>query len=278
MRKTILVSVLKSPRDLRTLLQEKWYRIPRAFLPKQKFTHVAFYQPQTTFGKRGKRIQYYARVAKREVKRRVELLPNERAHPRADDDYLKCSFRKIEKLAKPIRNIIPRRVSFGLTSLKALRSARDILQLYGVPPTEQIIERGLRRLNIPFTSQHHLSSSPPQLRRGVRRSGRGGGVLKSYRLDFAIFCKKGNIAIECDNRKAHFSSRQKLKDRRKDAALHRLGWRVIRLTEMDIVEHLNQCMSRVQELVSSLGGSAEERIITTLGLTRLILGNENEIL
>ena len=43
--KTVLVGVLKSKDDLKILLEEKWYRIPIAFLPKRRFTHIAFYQP-----------------------------------------------------------------------------------------------------------------------------------------------------------------------------------------------------------------------------------------
>lgn len=234
--KTVLVAVLKSPRDLRILREEKWYRIPRAFLPKRKFTHIAFYQPQTAFGRRGKCIRYYVRVWKREVKRRIDLLPNERAHLRAQDEYLKYSFREIEELAQPIRNIIPRRVSFGFTTLKTLRSARDILELYGVPPTEQIVEQRLKQLGMPSTSQYRIAS-------GRRR----------YRLDFAIFCNRGAIAIECDNRKAHSSEIQKLKDKQKDAVLKRLGWRVIRLTEDDILKNLDSSISRIQKSISSLG-------------------------
>ena len=232
--------MLKNKGDLRILLEEKWYRTPLAFLPKRKFTHIAFYQPAQA----GKCIEYYARVAKREVKKRIELLPSEPAHPRADDDYVKCSFRKIEKLARPIRNVIPRRVSFGFTDLKTLRSAKDILELYGVPATEQIIENELSRLLIPFASQMYVIPAKARIRSDPKR----------YRLDLAIFCANGHLAIECDNRKAHSGKLQKQKDRQKDATLRKLGWQVIRLTEDDILEHLDSSISRIQKLISSLGG------------------------
>ena len=240
--KNVLVAVLKSKDDLKILLEEKWYRIPATFLPRRTFTHIAFYQPAGAgrplgFGKSGRRILYYARVAKREVKKRVELLPNEPSHPRAQSDYLKCSFREIKKLKKPIRNIIPRRVSFGFTDLKTLRSANDILELYHVAPTEQIVEKELNRLSIPVVPQYRL-----------RDKG------KRYCLDFAILCNRGNLAIECDNRKAHSSKFQKLKDKQKDAALKGLGWRVIRLTESDILGNLDSSISRIKKLISSLGG------------------------
>ena len=330
MRKTVLVGVVKSKDDLRILLEEKWYRIPLAYLPKKKFTHLAFYQP-LALGKDGKRIEYYARVLKREVKRRIELLPHELSHPRANESYLKCSLHTVEKLKTPIRNVIPRRVSFGFTDLKTLRSAKDILELYHVAPTEQLIEQELKRLGIPVTPQHRVSlnspfvkgsgsspsrgvSSPPRLpiggqaflMRGLRGGSssssplqrgekrirgasqdlerpssdakgvqlryeglrRGGGVNSSFpkggaessrrrifRLDLAIFCKDGNLAIECDNRKAHSGKLQKLKDKQKDVALKNLGWRVIRLTEKDILDDIPGCITKIQIAIRSLHGT-----------------------
>ncbi|MBI2476471.1 MAG: DUF559 domain-containing protein [Candidatus Taylorbacteria bacterium] len=236
--KRVLVGVLKSQSDRRILRRQLWYRIPVSFLPKRKFSHIAFYQP-ACFGATGKRITYYARVVGKAVKKRIELLPGERQHPRANEDYLKVSFKEIRKLRKPIRNVIPRRVSFGFTSLKRLCASNDMLELYGVPPTEQILEQRLRRLGIKTFSQHVISKEG-----------------KRYRLDLAIFCDRGNIAIECDNRKAHSAKRQKLKDKQKNASLKKLGWRVVRFTEADIVEHLDSSASRVRKLVRSLGGQA----------------------
>ena len=228
MQKTVLVAVIKSKDDLNILFAKKWYRIPVAFLPRKKFTHIAFYEPMTGFGKRGKRIRYYACISKREVKKRIELLPREPTHSRAEHNYVKFSFREIERLEKPIRNVIPRRVSFGFTGIKTLRSARDILQLYHVAPTEQIIERELHRLGIPVTAQYRLTvSSPAPLQRGSAESARRRGGIshgkRQYRLDLAIFCKNGNLAIECDNRKAHSGKLQKLKDAQKILLLNILA-------------------------------------------------------
>lgn len=236
---TVLVGVLKDLRDRRILLQEHWYRIPLAFVPKRRFTHIAFYQP-SSFGRQGKRVLYYARITKREVKKRCKLLPTEPFHLRAGHEYVKYSFRTIRKLKKPICNVIPRRVSFGFTSLKTLHSARDILELYHVAPTEQIIERELKYFNIPYVSQYRFTT---------------GSFRKHYRLDLAIFCLRGNIAVECDNRKAHSSKLQKLKDREKDKVLKKLNWRVIRLTEEDILENLDSAVFHIQKLIFSLGGT-----------------------
>jgi len=228
-QKTVLVGVLKSKRDLEILLKEKWYRIPVAFLPKKKFEYIALYQP-AVFGREGKRIQYYGQIADRNVCKRIDLLPKETSHPRAEDDYAKFEFQNIEVLDEPIRNIIPRRVSFGFTTLKSLKSARDILQLYGVPPTEQIIERRLKQVGIPAVPEHRVSIEG-----------------KKFRIDLAIIHLGGKIAIECDNKKAHAGKTQRSKDEIKNKYLQQAGWRVIRLKEADIIERLDQCVKVIQK-------------------------------
>jgi len=241
--KTVLVGVLKNKNDLRILLKQHWYRIPVFYLSKEgailrplkkKFKYIAFYQP-AGFGRRGKRIEYYARLKRRKIVKRINLLPKERNHLRANDDYLKCEFSKIEKLPKPIKNIIPRRVSFGFTTLKTLFSSHDILELYGIPPTEQIIERRLRQIGIKVRPEFTV-------------------LIKSkrFRIDFVIFCKKGKIAVECDNKKAHTGKFQKAKDRIKNSYLRRSGWRVIRLKERDIIEHLGRCVLLIQKTIKVL--------------------------
>lgn len=271
MAKSVLVGVLRSKSDLSILLQEKWYRIPLAYLPKRPFTHIAFYQPASPktrlaakravsrggpecFGAADKRIEYFGRVTKRAVLRRVDLLPGEALHERAVEPYLQCSFKKIEKLARPIRNVIPRRVSFGYTDLKTLRSARDMLELYHVAPTEQLVERELVRLKIPFKTQ--VTVIPARFARATARRAKAGvqSLHKRYRIDLAIFCCDGSIAIECDNRKAHAGKAQRQRDREKDAALQKNGWRVIRLNESDILDDLPSCISRVLKTARSLGG------------------------
>ena len=234
--KTVLVCVLKTKSDLRILLKQNWYRIPVAYLPKRKFSHLAFYQP-AVFGKGGQRIQYYARVKTSKIAKRVELLPREKNHPRAHDDYLKIELAWVKKLARPIKNVVPRRVSFGFTTLKSLLKAGDILELYGIAPTEQIIERGLNNLGIKTKKEF-----------GVSKDG------KRYRLDLAVFCRRGRIAIECDNLKAHSGAVQMGKDKKKDAFLERHGWHVIRLTEQGINERLDYCLGIVVKAVEKLGG------------------------
>lgn len=228
----VLVGVLKTPRDQKLLLRRHWYRVPVEFLPKRKFQYIAFYQP-AIFGVNGKRIEYYGKIRRRKVCRRIELLPNEPNHPRANDLYVKFEFSKINKLPRPVKNIIPRRISFGFTTLKRLFSAHNILQLYGVPSIEQIISGRLKSLGIKAMPQFPISVA------GHR-----------FRLDFAIIHDSKRIAIECDNTRAHASKAQKLKDKIKNTYLRRAGWRVVRLKEKDNIERLDSCVRRIQKAIN----------------------------
>jgi len=234
--KIVLVGVIKDRRDLNILLKESWYRIPVRYAPKRRFDYLAFYQP-LSFGRRGKLIQYYAPVLDCQIIKRSDLLPEESNHPRAKNYYLKIRVGKTKKLSMPIRNIIPRRISFGFTTLSHLLKSKDILQLYNVTPTEPIVENGLKKAGIRAIPQYYVR-----------------GKQKRFFLDFAIFCQRGKIAIECDNKKVHSSPSQKKKDKIKNIFLRKYGWTVIRLPEDNIVSDLPDCIKRIKKAVQKLGG------------------------
>lgn len=234
----VLVGVLKSPRDLELLRTERWYRVPVAHAPTRPYAYLAFYQP-AVFGRQGKCIRYYARVLAQRIVPRHQLLPDEPMHPRAHAPYSRIRVGKIHALRHPVRNIVPRRVTFGFTTLHCLRAARDVLQLYEVTPIEQMVEDGLRRAGIHAIPQLIVT----------------GGKHRRYRLDFAVPCTRGAIAIECDNAASHRSPKHRAWDRRKDVFLHQRGWTVVRLLERDIVTNLPACIARIRTLVHELGGS-----------------------
>lgn len=237
--KIVLVGVLKDQRDLNILLKKKWYRIPVASAPRRRFDYLSFYQP-ALFGRHGKRIRYYARVLNCQIIKRSDLLPDESNHLRAHDYYLRIRLGKIKKLPRSIRNIIPRRVSFGFTTFNRLLKSKNILQLYNIIPTEQIVKDGLSRTGIKATAQYYVLSGK-----------------KRYCLDFAVFCQQGSIAIECDNKKAHSGLTQREKDKIKNAFLRRHGWLVIRLSEEKIISDLRGCIVRIKKAIRELGGLAK---------------------
>ncbi len=183
---------------------------------------------------------------------RSDLLPNEPHHPHAADSYLKISFQRIQKLKKPILNIIPRRVSFGFTSLKQLTSATNLLELYSVPATEQLILQGLARRGILVIAEYPVGYS----------SGR-------FRIDLVVACRNGWLAIECDNDKAHRSASQQAKDQHKDYVLGYHGWRLVRLRETDVLNHFDRSLARLEMAIASLGGLAANENIHPFDYPRI---------
>ena len=232
----VLVCMLKQKQDLAILRRDHWYRIPVSKMPRRKFNYLAFYEP-ARFGRQGKCIRFYARVLRYHTVKRRDLLPDEPSHLNAGDDYAKIQIGRILYLPQPIKNTPPRRVSFGFATLKRFLTSKNILQLYHVVPTEQIVGRALKSAAIPAIPQYFISG-------GKRR----------YRLDFAIVCKRGLIAVECDNLKAHSGIRQRGRDKDKDIFLRRHGWRVIRLTENAIVSDIRNCVAMVRRAVGKFGG------------------------
>lgn len=223
----VLVGILKRKRDRAMLLTDHWYHMPVAKAPRRPFRYLAFYEP-ARFGVAGKRIRYYARVRRTVVRKRRELFPRETAHPAAAKKYRQIFVGPLRTLPHPIMNMPPRRISFGFTTLRRLRAARTILELFWVYPSEAIVARALARERIHVIPQYQISSSG-----------------KRYRLDFAIFAGDRRVAIECDNEKAHAGKVQRRKDRIKDAYLRRAGWRVVRLREQNIIGNLDSCVERI---------------------------------
>lgn len=217
--------------------------MPLRHAPKRRFDYLAFYQP-ASFGRLGKCIRYYARIAELRPYTRRELLPLERHHPRAGEKYYRVRILELQKLFRPIRNkrFPARRVSFGFTTLRRLLTAKNMLELYNVSQTEEMMAQALQRSKIPAMAQHYVR-------------GNSGGKRAKYFLDFAIMCKRGNIAIECDNNKAHGTAFQRMRDKAKNDYLRNNGWTVIRLAEKKILDHLPECILRLRNVVARLGGA-----------------------
>lgn len=235
----VLIAVIGRKRDMDILLKEKWYRIPAANMPRRKFLWLTFYQT-SKLGRLGKRIQYYAKVEPEGVQRltRRELLPDEPRHPRVNDNYYKFNFTTVKKLRRPILNNTGMRMVFGFTTLARLLRFKSLPNLFGVRPLERIFRKLLKKNGIPFWAEYSIMS-----RRRIR-----------YRLDLAIFCKRGKINIECDSPKFHSGRRHKY-DLRRNRFLRRRGWHVLRFSDEEILLEPNECVDALKRLARRLGGS-----------------------
>ena len=225
----VLIAVVKDRRDLRLALRERWYRIPERRAPKRRFRWIAFYQPEP-FGRDAGRIRWYARVRKRAMALRCELLPSEAGHARARERYVVCRLGPAFELPRAIKNGGPRRVTFGYTTLDQLHRSRDILQLFEVAPIEKILARALRRSGLRPVPEHTVTCGK-----------------KRVRIDLALFRPSKPVAVECDG-EDHLTKAQKKRDRAKDAFLGRLGWRVLRFSGEQILEDPNRCARAVRRI------------------------------
>ena len=235
--KTALIAVLKAPRDLAIAAQDRWYRIPLKKAPKRIFTHLAFYQP-ACFKPEGKRIVYYAEVAGCATGRRIDILPGEPGHPAALRLYLKLSLGPLLKLPRAVLNTSGSRISFGYVPLTRLGLAGDILGLFNVVPVENIMCAALKAAGIGFRREHAILCR---------------GKVK-YRLDFAVFGKRGKLDIECDGRCCHCTPGQRAKDNKRDKWLKSRGWTTLRFGEHEVLHNVGACIGEINTAVKSIGG------------------------
>ncbi len=241
-----LVAILKSPRDLALAARDHWYRIPAGKAPRRGFTHIAFYQPACF--PEGKRIACYAEVAGCTMASRAELLPGEAGGP-ADRLYMKYLLGPLIQLPRPIINTGGTRVCFGFTPLWRLYGAGELYSVFGIAPVENMMCSALEAAGLPFLREHVIM----------------GGRRLAYRLDFAVFCKRGKLDIECDGWRFHSSRRQHAWDARRDAWLKRRNWTVLRFGEHEVLCSVRTCLKEIGAAVSRLGGP---RLIDAAGRRR----------
>jgi len=234
----VLIGVLKNRRDLNLVLRKKWYRIPLLHAPKRKAGFIAFYQP-SIFGRFGKRIRYYAKIKDFDIVKRREILPQETDHSMADEDYYLMNFEEIKKLSRPIINKNRMRISFGFTTLRRLLKAKTMLELFDIPPIEEMLSQALAGSDIKASREYTFS-----MHNG-----------KKYRLDFVIFCKSKPLNIECDGERSHSHRFQRMRDTLRDKDLKKEGWSILRLKEKDIVWNIEKCINKIITKINKLGGT-----------------------
>lgn len=125
----VLVCLLPEPGDLEIVRLLGWYRIPLRTAPKLvDVDYLAFYQP-LTFGDKGGRIEYIARVKGHELTTRAELFKHQVDHPRAHEEYYKMQLDNLESLATPILADKWKRLTFLYTTGEYLLTARTFQDL-----------------------------------------------------------------------------------------------------------------------------------------------------
>ncbi len=233
-----LVGIVTRIKDWAILTTQHWYRIPVKNAPEnlELARYLAFYQTRV-FGKEKWAVNYYTRIKAITVTRRIQLLPDEPDHPRANEDYYRLEVEDLKKLPSPIPSQRRRRLVFIPTTLERLFTVQEINELYYTSPIEERLFRSLKTAGLMPERQFYVQD-------------RKGG----YFLDLAVFCQKGKIDIECDGETYHSGREKAQADRQRDNRLTARGWRILRFSGSEINSDLSGCVAMVQRVVKRLGG------------------------
>lgn len=240
--------------DLMTAQKYCWYRIPVNSAPEivqsGTLTTLALYQTKA-FDEEKYSVRWWGMVSGIDRKKRIELLPDEPAHPRAKEEYFVVKVQKFNALTKPVLSRIPRRNPFITTTDERLFAAKDYNDLFLGSPLEETLWSALRKEGIPVQREYMVS-------RTVARKKEG------FYLDFALFCKDVNIAIECDGATYHNSAENVEYDKNRDVKVQNMRWVVYRFTTDKITRHLEETVQHIKQAVKQYGG-----VVDALNPTRI---------
>ncbi|MGD8855220.1 MAG: hypothetical protein PVG33_02750 [Chloroflexota bacterium] len=125
----VLIAYMPEPADFIRARDEGWYRVPQRHAPKGLYAeYFAFYFGRE-FGDQKWAIHHFARQTGFELLRRVDLLPEEADHPRAEALYYRVALGPMQTLEQPIVSLRWRRISFMHTTWDRFVEAREINDL-----------------------------------------------------------------------------------------------------------------------------------------------------
>ncbi len=249
-----LVALIPSVADFGIVQDEHWYRIPRRnknpprVLTEGRLQFLSFYHPKA-FGKEWQyTIRYVAEVRSVSIVKRKDLLPPPEGEgtkaylqwlQKAEEEYYKLELGPLQELPQPIYSRKWRRIVFIETTDRRLFGATEINDLFYGNALEERLYEALKEARIPVERQFHV-----QIQR------------QHCFLDFAIFCKKGKINVECDGGYHNYMPVVD-EDRGRNNLLQSEGWSVLRFSEEDVRYSLGKNMSLVQETIGRCGGTQE---------------------
>ncbi|MFN8139942.1 MAG: DUF559 domain-containing protein [Fimbriimonadales bacterium] len=265
-RGEVLVCLVPTLRDWQIIREEGWYRIPVHTAPKKwPPKYLAFYHGRA-FGDSAFTVCYYAEVKAIHKKSRRELFPDEpdlvvprkeqvqssqkdrsEANPqkmrlkdiaKQDRLYHQVILGPLQELPAPIFALRNRRIVFISTTMYKLETAVEINQLFDESPLEEAMWEQLRKLKIPAERQYHVEHED-----------------QNYFLDFAIFCKSGQVDVETDGDKWHSQPDRIPADNRRNNALAAQGWKVLRFNTHQIREEMTEyCVPEIVNTINQLDG------------------------
>ena len=233
-----LVAILNNQADMAILRAEGWYRVPVGYAPKRWPPKlIAFYQTKT-FGDEAFAVRYYGAVRDIQEVSRKQLFPDEPPNAKSHKRYYQVRLKSLRSLPRPIVSLRLRRIVFIPTTIEKLWSAEEINDLFDDSPLEDRLWTRLKALGAEAERQWRVQV----------------GGRRRY-LDFALFCRWGQVDIETDGDRSHTSKADVYLDKCRDNALQAIGWRVLRFTGAEVHERMESyCVPTIRRLVEGLGG------------------------
>lgn len=239
----LLVALLPGTSALDILKSEGWYHIPVETAPRRWPPKVmAFYQGRV-FGKEEQyKIRYFGEVDHIDVLPRKELFPNDDENQyKAEKSYYRVAIRDLQPRYRPIVSYRPRRLVFIPTTRRKFENAEQINDLFDGSPLEDRLWQTLKENGILAERQWKIIVD-----------------AHNYYLDFAIFCRKGRLAIETDGYTYHYDDRNQIDYdtiRRDEIELD--GWRSLHFTSRQVNDDFAQYFPHIQRAIEQLGGVEE---------------------
>ncbi len=250
LKNTVLIALMNSPKDFLLLKKEGWYRIPKMErTPKMvvdgRIKYIAFYHT-SKFKKDKYSIQSYAKVIDIKLVSRQELFPTESLnHPKARKTYYKIQINQLLPLVRPIISQRPRRITFIPTSEEKFFHTIQLKEpeinfLFNDSLLENLLHQKLMEHRIFPERQYFLHDKDKK---------------NNWILDFALFCKKTNINIECDGMAYHYkTTEQKLYDNKRNNHINGKDWKVLRYPTKDLTENMEATITQIKETIDKNGG------------------------
>ncbi|MEM8857774.1 MAG: hypothetical protein AAGD96_05610 [Chloroflexota bacterium] len=153
----ILVAYVPSPNDFLHIQNENWYRIPMKYAPKGLYSEfIAFYFGRR-FGNKKWAVHYLAENRGHELVRRIDLLPNEPNHKRAQEIYYRVQLGNLHQLERPIISLQWRRVLFIHTTGDRFQTASELNDL--LIDGDQLVDRQFTTLREPNLPPYQIAEN-----------------------------------------------------------------------------------------------------------------------
>ena len=236
-----LVALMNNKADFLIAQKQGWYRIPVDKAPKNLregiAEYIAFYHTKI-FQDEKYSIHYYAKIEKVIEAKRKDLFPDEPQNIKSSKVYYKICFKELTKLVIPIPSNRGRRILFIPTTRIKFVNAKEINYLFNESPLEEILWENMLKANISAERQFLLQTND-----------------KNWILDFAIFCRNGQINIECDGDEYHTKYVDVMYDKFRNNEIESVtGWSVLRFPTAAILKEPEHCLRTIKRRIYLFGG------------------------